>query len=61
MAILLSLPAAVLVASGLVTLMRGPIPLGVVLVLAGMLVAPGAVSACSPAGWREESGDRDEH
>jgi hypothetical protein len=44
MAMLLLIPAAVLVIAGLVTLMRGPIPLGVVLVLAGMLVGPGGVS-----------------
>jgi hypothetical protein len=44
MAMLLSPPAAVLVITGLVTLMRGPIPLGGVLLLAGIRVAPGGVS-----------------
>jgi hypothetical protein len=44
MATLLWSLAVALVIAGLVTLARGPIPMGVVLVLAGMLVGPGGVT-----------------
>jgi hypothetical protein len=47
MATLLWILAVVLVIAGLVTLARGPVPLGVVLIVVGMLVGPGGVSVIS--------------
>jgi len=42
--IILSLIAAVLVIWGIVTLVRGKMLLGIVLIIAGLLVGPGGVS-----------------
>jgi hypothetical protein len=44
MAMLIWSVSVALVIAGLVTLARGPIPLGVGLIVAGVLVGPGGVS-----------------
>jgi hypothetical protein len=44
MAFLLWLVAVILVVSGIVTLVRGQVALGLVLIIVGLLVGPGGVS-----------------
>lgn len=48
MAFLLWLLAAILVIWGIVSLVRGAIPLGICLIIVGLLVGPGGVSVFHP-------------
>ncbi len=48
MRFLLWLLAAILVIAGIVTLIRGGIIVGIVLIVVGLLVGPGGVSILSP-------------